>query len=151
MGGFAQAADDGGSRGKKRAHNFLIGHDLYIWSPKGFLTGSATTPNSILLGTHFERNDISCVLTGAAGNHCPGANGGQFNRNRVLLREWDVWYVLAPRMSIGANWLWYDASNLRVGRGQACDNLDLCGSSGTGRVGKSGDWVDWFVTWRYQF
>jgi len=43
-------------RGKKRAHDFMIGHDLFMWSPKGFLTGSANTPGSILVGTHFERD-----------------------------------------------------------------------------------------------
>ena len=45
-------------RGKKRGHDFLIGHDLFLWSPKGFLTGSANTPGSILVGTHFERTDV---------------------------------------------------------------------------------------------
>jgi hypothetical protein len=155
IGGFAQAADDGGGRGKKRAHNFLIGHDLYIWSPKGFLTGSATTPGSILLGTHFERNDLSCDLTDASGiNRCTTAtgsriNGGQFHRETVLLREWDIWYVIAPRMSIGAAWLWYDASNLRTGAGNACQNLDIC--SGGERPGTGGSWVDWSITWRYTF
>ena len=49
-------------RGKKRGHDFLIGHDLYLWSPKGFLTGSANTPGSILVGTHFERTDVSLRL-----------------------------------------------------------------------------------------
>jgi hypothetical protein len=73
MGGFAQAADEGGTRGKKRAHNFLIGHDLYIWSPKGFLTGSATTPGSILLGTHFERVNMSHGCNGDTGIYRPSA------------------------------------------------------------------------------
>ena len=39
--------------GKKSARVWLIGHDLFAWSPKGFLTGSANTPGSILVGTHF--------------------------------------------------------------------------------------------------
>ena len=30
----------------------------FVWSPKGFLTGSPTTPGSILVGYHFERNDL---------------------------------------------------------------------------------------------
>jgi hypothetical protein len=38
---------------------FLIGHDLCVWSPKGWLTGSALTPGSVLVGTHFERTDGS--------------------------------------------------------------------------------------------
>src|SRR5215831_7104821 len=118
MGSFMQAADGGftpspppGSAsvlGKKRAHDWLIGHDLFLWSPKGFLTGTANTPGSILVGTHFERTDVSCE------GRCNFAkmNGGQFHRDRILLREWDLWYFIAPRMSIGGSLLWYDASNL---------------------------------------
>jgi hypothetical protein len=150
MGGFAQAHDEGGTPGKKRAHNFLIGHDLYIWSPKGFLTGSPTTPGSILLGTHFERNDASCETSA----RCSSINGGQFHRETVLLREWDIWYFIAPRMSIGVNVLWYDASNLRTGRGQAGDNLEIFPKScrtGTACRGRGGDWTDASLTWRYDF
>ena len=89
MGVFMQAEDEnftpppaGGQlalRGKKRANNFLIGHDLFLWSPKGFLTGSANTPGSILVGTHFERNDVSCATP-----RCGPINGGQFHRGTYL-------------------------------------------------------------------
>jgi hypothetical protein len=118
---------------------FLIGHDLYVWSPKGWLTGSATTPNSILFGTHFERNDVEC-------KGCPATiNSGQFHRNTVLLREWDLFYVLAPRMNIGVHVLWYDASNLTS---TVRKNLDV---NRNDRPGKGGDWVDTLVSWRYTF
>ena len=73
-----RSEDRGGTRGQKKSDMFLIGHDLFIWSPKGFLTGSAATAGSILLGTHFERNNMSCE-TGAL---CSGINGGQFHRIR---------------------------------------------------------------------
>ena len=33
---------------------------------------------------------------------CSSINGGQFHRDRILLREWDLVYFVAPRMSIGA-------------------------------------------------
>ncbi|MGE5306746.1 MAG: hypothetical protein ACM3TN_25860 [Alphaproteobacteria bacterium] len=163
VGGFAEGEDKGGSPGKKRAHNFLIGHDLFLWSPKGFLTGSSSTPGSILIGTHFERNDASCdsgfvgcggtinPLTGAKSG---GINGGEFQRARLLLREWDLWYFVAPRMSVGVNWLWYDASNLRTGRYSAGANLGIfngnCANT-TACAGKGGDWMDVFLNWRYQF
>jgi hypothetical protein len=166
MGSFEQSADDGGRRGKKRAHNFLIGHDLYLWSPKGFLTGSATTPNSILVGTHFERNDMSVDCSNRPGGGSSGilcANTGigghitQFHRNTILLREWDLWYVIAPRMNVGLNVLWYDASNLRNGANQAAQNLGICTASTKSinssncRPGIGGDWVDVFLNWRYTF
>ena len=151
MGSFQQSEDRGVTRGKKSAHSFLIGHDLFLWSPKGFLTGSATTTNSILIGTHFERVDMSCT-TGAL---CSGINGGQYHRIRVLLREWDMWYFIAPRMSVGTSVLWYDSSNLRSTRNQAAHNLGICSSgkiaNGGCRVGIGGDWVDVMLNWRYSF
>jgi hypothetical protein len=150
VGGFAQAEDGnrtpppaGGQaslRGKKRAHNFLIGHDLFLWSPKGFLTGSANTPGSILVGTSFQRNDIVCDTP-----RCPGINGGQFHRGTYLVREWDLWYFIAPRMSIGGGVMWYDASNLTT---TVQKNL---GTNKNGRPGGGGSWFDGSINYRYQF
>jgi hypothetical protein len=162
MGSFQQSEDRGGTRGKKFAHSFLLGHDLFLWSPKGWLTGSATTTGSVLLGTHFERVDMGVDCNGASGIPCAAvvASGGssllnQFHRNRILLREWDLWYFIAPRMSVGMNVLWYDASNLRNGRNQAAHNLGVCSSGeiagGGCRTGIGGDWVDVFLNWRYTF
>jgi hypothetical protein len=163
MGSFQQSEDRGGTRGRKKANSFLIGHDLFLWSPKGFLTGSATTPNSILIGTHFERVNMSVDCNGSTGITCAAvvASGGsallnQFHRNRILLREWDLWYFIAPRMSVGTSVLWYDASNLRNGRNQAAHNLGICDTPNTGnttgcRNGIGGDWVDVMLNWRYTF
>src|SRR5258706_3431846 len=127
MGSFQQSEDRGGTPGKKRANSFLIGHDLYAWSPKGFLTGSATETGSVLLGTHFERVNMSCgdrvrPCTGGVS----GSTGNNFRRDRILLREWDLWYVIAPRMNIGVNLLWYDASNLKNTFNAAGNNLGFC-------------------------
>jgi hypothetical protein len=169
MGSFQTSEDRGGGsgtpsgtptngQGKKRANSFLIAHDLFLWSPKGFLTGSATTTNSILIGTHFERVNMSCGdhISGAAtGRNCVGGHMAQFHRTRILLREWDLWYFIAPRMSVGTSVLWYDASNLRNTRNQAAHNLGICDSSEIGtarcRSGIGGDWVDVFLNWRYSF
>jgi hypothetical protein len=159
MGSFQTSEDRGVTPGKKRANNFLIGHDIYLWSPKGFLTGSATTPGSILFGTHFERVNMSCgdhINTALTGRNCEGAQFAQFHRNRILLREWDLWYVIAPRMNVGLNVLWYDAANLRNGANQAAHNLGICDTpnvtNATGcRNGKGGDWIDVMFNWRYSF
>jgi hypothetical protein len=151
MGSFQFSEDRGESTGKKRANSWLIGHDLYLWSPKGFLTGSATTTNSILIGTHFERVNMSCTTAA----RCADINSGDFHRIRVLLREWDLWYVIAPRMNVGINVLWYDSSNLRNARNQPAHNLGICSSSkiaaGNCRNGIGGDWVDVMLNWRYTF
>ena len=151
MGHFQRSEDRGGTTGKKRGQSFLIGHDLYLWSPKGFLTGSSTTAGSVLIGTHFERVDMSCESAAL----CSGINSGDFHRTRVLLREWDLWYYIAPRMSVGMSVLWYDASNLRNARNQEAHDLGICSTSkidsGGCRNGIGGDWVDVFLNWRYTF
>ncbi len=155
---FLQAADKGGSVGKKRAHDWLIGHDLFLWSPKGWLTGSATQTGSVLVGTHFERTDISSSCNDFGVLACGGPTSllGQFHRNRILLREWDIWYFIAPRMSIGANFLWYDASNLGNRTNQAgyalgiCDKVGVAGATDC-RRGVGGDWVTVALNWRYTF
>jgi hypothetical protein len=146
MGHFQTSEDRGVTTGKKRGNSFLIGHDLFLWSPKGFLTGSSSTAGSILVGTHFERVNMSCETAA----RCAGINGGQFHRNRILLREADLWYFIAPRMSVGASFLWYDASNLRQGANQAAHNLGVCKNADC-RDGRGGDWVDVHLNWRYTF
>ena len=105
------------------------------------MTGSAQTPGSILVGQHFERDNFKC-------NNCPTINGGQYHRERVLLREWDLWYFVAPSMSIGVNYKWYDASNLRTGQGQAQDQIF---NKANARPGAGGEWVNVTLNWRYTF
>ena len=157
VGGF-QRMD--GNNNHIKGNEFLIGHDLFIWSPKGFLTGNASTPGAILLGMHFERTDVSCP-SAANCNNGSILNQAQFERDRILLREWDIWYFLANRMSVGATVGWWDASNLRQATAlsaiQANTNVARnlgCVSShqhSLNRVGAGCSWVDGNIAWRYQF
>ena len=152
-GGFQSYADQGGTTGKKRGDMFLIGHDLFLWSPKGFLTGSASTAGSILFGTHFERTNVSCETAA----RCSTINSGQFHRDRILLREWDLFYFISPRMSVGPSILWYNASNLVNGANNAAQILGVCTASNQTinnsncRPGVGGSWVDVMLNWRYTF
>ena len=149
MGAFMQAEDGNFTvsqpalRGKKRGHDWLIGHDLFVWSPKGWLTGSANTPGSILTGTHFERTDVSCDTP-----RCPAINGGQFHRGFYVIREWDLWYFVAPRMSIGGGLTWYNASNLTTTVQQ---NLGCSPRGSAGVRGASCEWLSGNLNYRYQF
>ena len=149
MGAFMQAEDGNFTvsqpalRGKKRGHDWLIGHDLNLWSPKGWLTGSANTPGTVLVGTHFERTDVSCDTP-----RCPAINGGQFHRGFYVIREWDLWYFVAPRMSIGGSLLWYNASNLTTTVQQ---NLGCSPRGSAGVRGAGCQWLDGNLNWRYQF
>jgi hypothetical protein len=132
--------------GKTQGNMFLIGHDLFIWSPKGWLTGSASTPGSVLFGTHFERTDVTCNAGGGRANlGCGDGGEGNFNRDTILLREWDLWYFIMNRMSVGLTWNWYDATNLPT---TAQHNL---GIRNTGVAGKGGSWMDMSLTYRWNF
>jgi hypothetical protein len=139
-----------GNVSNPKGRDFLLAHDIFLWSPKGFLTGGNTEPGSILFGTHFERTDVSCAPLGGGG---PGAGGcdvsGEFNRNRILLREWDLWYFLANRMSIGVNFEWYDASNVPSNNVQR--NLGCVKNNNNAKAGKGCNWADVILNWRYTF
>jgi hypothetical protein len=179
-----------GEVGGKSARVWLIGHDLWLWSPKGFLTGSSNTPGSILFGQHFERTDADCGVSGRI--HTFGTadlsdnaicnritlssstSKTEFSRNRILLREWDLWYFIAPRASVGLNFLWYDASNLPTGFSSSsgfnndvqknlgakggCRNrahntaVDALQASWVlDRSGCGGDWLDVWLRLRWSF
>jgi len=131
--------------GQTQGNMFLIGHDLFLWSPKGWFTGSSGTPGSVLFGTHFERTDVTCNAGHRSGLGCGDGGEGNFNRNTILIREWDLWYFLMSRTSIGISWLWYDATNLPLAPQK---NL---GVRSTPVAGKGGDWLDIILNFRYTF
>ncbi|MBI4527422.1 MAG: hypothetical protein HY695_26815 [Deltaproteobacteria bacterium] len=127
-----------------RGRDFLIAHQLNVWSPKGWLTGGVNDRGTFFVGYHFERTDVSCSST--SGSTCEVSN--QFHRNRIILNEWDMWYVIQRGMNVGLALLWYDASNLRSGNGRAQENLLETNSTTSG---KGGDWLDVILAWRWQF
>jgi hypothetical protein len=151
--------------------DFLIANELFLWSPKGgFLSGDTNTPGSILFGTHFERTDVSCPNPASCNNGviANGSTVPQFKRDAIILREWDLWYFLAPRMSVGATWWWYDVSNLRqaiAGANNAATMANIQANTNVARnlgcvsshqrvierPGEGCNWSDFNITWRYQF
>ncbi|HEX9147169.1 MAG TPA: hypothetical protein VGA09_23075, partial [Candidatus Binatia bacterium] len=157
--GFQRYDDnEGGTTHNPKGRDFLIAHDLFLWSPKGFFTGDFTTPGSIQFGTHFERTDVSCepkipVVRGC-GDPTTTASLKSFNRNAIILREWDLWYFLAPRMSIGINWEWWNASNVPTGSSssqssQAQTNLGCVSKFSRSVPGKGCSWNDVILNYRY--
>ncbi|MBI4524607.1 MAG: hypothetical protein HY695_12435 [Deltaproteobacteria bacterium] len=144
--------ENSGTRGK----NWMIFNELMVWSPKGFLTGSYTTPGTVYVGAGFERLDAKCRRdSGFCNNGTFDPDGGgplpatdQFSRNRILMREFDIWYVIQRGMNMGVTFWWYDAANLRTGQGRSQEAL-LEKTSTT--VGKGGDWLDIILAWRWQW
>ncbi len=110
----ATAANPTGSDGFKGVSGgyWRIGHELFLWSPKGLLTGSASTPHSLQLGWAFERSQADC------GSHAAGCAGGtvaagnnDFHRNRLINRDLELWYFITPAIRTGIWWWWYDSAN----------------------------------------
>ena len=62
-----------------------------------------------------------------------------------------MWYFFVNRISAGINVLWYDASNLQTGRGNAGENLGVFRTGCTTCNGKGGDWVDVMLNFRWYF
>ncbi len=126
----------------QKAKDWRIMHQLFLWSPKGFLTGDYNTPGTVQIAFAFNRADYECGTP-----HCE--KGGIFSRNRILVREWDLWYELNPRHSIGIGWQWWDAHNLN---NSVADALKLCsGTACATRGGQGGDWLNVLLNWRYWF
>ncbi|HXV80172.1 MAG TPA: hypothetical protein VEG60_09865 [Candidatus Binatia bacterium] len=117
-------------------------NELYVWSPKGFLTGSSNTPGSILLGASFARSDMDC---GSGADCTPGASTS--HKGHLIKRELDVWYFLRPGLSLGTWLSWWSTPNMpttlqeRVG----------CVKPGQTVVGKACSWYGLNVGLRANF
>ena len=112
-----------------KGFTWSLQNELFLWSPKGFLTGSSRTPNSVLVGWSFARADMDC----GSGNDCtPGASTS--SKGHLTKRELDLWYFLRPGLSLGAWWNWWDTPNMPTTLQQAV------GCTKTPVAGKSCDW-----------
>ena len=93
-----------------------IANELFIWSPKGFLTGSTNTPGSLMLFTGFERVDYEADGNGlrACSSTVMGANC-----RRAFARNFNVgaWYFIQRALSIGFEYGHYHVN--KIGRGAA--------------------------------
>ena len=99
------------TEGRRDAHRgvqgkgFEINHQLFVWSPKGLLTGSSSTAGSLLIGWAFERTDVECGVIDC------NAQADGTKRLTVLNRELGIWYFIRPAMRVGTWWNWYQTSN----------------------------------------
>jgi hypothetical protein len=94
-------------------------NELFLWSPKGFLTGSSRTPNSVLVGWSFARANMNC----GSGNDClPGP--GSLSKSHLVQRQLDLWYFLRPGLNVGMWWNWWSTPNMprTLQEGVGCGN-----------------------------
>jgi hypothetical protein len=124
-----------------RVTGFQFNNQLFVWSPKGFLTGSAATPGSIQIGWNFERAEGECGKTSAGTCVGAGGAGGKVQRTAVLERELGINYYIRPRMKLGLWWVWYDSSNTpqRTQVAVGCKSNITTANAGAG-AGRSCEW-----------
>jgi len=124
--------------GGVHAKQFEISHQLFVWSPKGFLTGSSSKKGSILVGYTFNRADGYC-------NPVACGNDGEYNNNHLILNQLAVWWFMRARISAGVIWNHYDAKNIVTDEQVDLEIRD------PGVAGKGGDWDNVILAFRWEF
>jgi hypothetical protein len=99
---------DDGLRGLE-GQGWTIDHQLMLWSPKGWFTGSQTTPNTIMISWGFERADMDCGLGCDA-----SPSTGAFHSNTVINRQAALWWWVRPGLGIGMWQHWWTTANTPV-------------------------------------
>jgi len=114
-----QAGQEGGL---VRGTMFRIAHELFVWSPKGVLTGSTSTPGSVMLFVGYERDDYKAPSgTGNGGTFgslrdCSSTvPGGECQGAYAYNSNWGLWYIIRPGLRVGAEYGFYHVN--KIGRG----------------------------------
>jgi hypothetical protein len=137
---------DDGLRGLK-GRGWTLDNQLMLWSPKGWLTGSQTTPNTIMISWGFERGDMECGLGCDAS---PGA--GAFHQNSVINREAALWWWVRPSLGIGMWTHWWTTANTPVNTqvGTGCKS-NFAGATGGRGAGRDCDFYSLDTGLRFRF
>ena len=134
------------TRGRVSANYWKFMNDIMVWSPKGFLTGSATTPNTLGMGVSFERTDAKCGFTGATSN-CDQATGNTDHRIAIHVMEVDLRYWIRPALFVGWVWKEYDVSNTPTA-GQVATG---CKKNSNTVANKQCSWDDFVLRFGWNF
>lgn len=91
-----------------------IAHELFVWSPKGFLTGSVNTGGSLMLFTGFERDNYEGDNNGlrACSSAVVGAN---CERAYASSASVGAWYFIQRGLRLGVEYGHYRVN--KIGRG----------------------------------
>lgn len=89
-------------------------HELWLWSPKGFLTGSAGTPGSLMLFNGFERVNYRAGASGLSNCNSLGT-GANCKRAYAYVVNNGFWYFIRPGLRAGLEYGFYHVN--KMGRG----------------------------------
>ena len=107
---------------------WTLDNQLMLWSPKGFFTGSQTTPNTLMASFGFERAEMDC---GSGCDASPGA--GSFHHQTILNRETALWWWIQPSLGLGIWHHYWTANNTPVRTQVAVGCKDDIGSAEAGK------------------
>jgi hypothetical protein len=122
-------------------HGVDVGHQIYVWSPKGWLTGSPSVPGSIMLSYNYEHGLMSC------GHGCDASPGsGSFHNQSYVLNQTSLWYWIRPALRVGMWWNYWGFANtpgqsgIAVGCVASQSAFTASGSTPNKRVGNDCWW-----------
>jgi hypothetical protein len=87
-------------------------HELFVWSPKGFLTGSVNAPGSLMLFGGFERDNYRAANNGL--RNCNSV-GGPCERAHASSANAGLWYFIQRGLRVGVEYGHYRVN--KIGRG----------------------------------
>jgi hypothetical protein len=126
---------------------WTLDNQIFLWSPKGFLTGSQTTPNSVMFSWGFERAVMDC---GRACDASPST--GTFHHQQVTNRETALWYWIQPSLGVGMWSHWWTTTNTpyRTQVAVGCKDSRAAALAGKG-VSRTCDFVSLETGLRYRW
>jgi len=131
--------EDDGFRGVK-ASGFEVAQGLFLWSPKGFLTGSRNIKNSVMLAYTFERINYECGGSAFIVGTCiDGGTGPKSNRGYMYVNEIALWWWWWRDTRVGA---WVDFYNTNKTPAQVQVDVD-CASAANANISGANRDCDW--------
>jgi hypothetical protein len=104
-GGQSRWENEGNGGGGTSGQFFGAGHEIFLWSPKGFLTGSPSKAGSLQLGYRFLRGEAKCGFA-----NCD--RDSEMSSNHYYINEVDLWYYIKNKLSVGIWWTHHNAANV---------------------------------------
>jgi len=95
-------------------NSWRIMNELWLWSPKGMLTGSSRRAGSLQFNVGFERIDMKAPNDGLRA--CGGADGSGANCTGAYVYNLNIgtWYIVRPGLSVGMEYGRYSTN--KIGR-----------------------------------
>jgi hypothetical protein len=126
------------AEGNVHMRGWEISHQIFLWSPKGFLTGSSSRNGTVMMGYTFNRADGYCKPPACD-------NDDEYQSNHLILNQLSLWYVLARRTAFGVVWNHYDAKKV------VTDEQEDLDCRNTEVAGKGCDWNNVMLVFRFEF